>query len=869
MALSPGTRLGPYEILAPLGSGGMGEVYRARDAKLRRDVAIKVLPDNVSAEPDRVARFEREALAVAALSHPNILAIHDFGRDRGIQYAVTELLVGQTLRDVLRTGSLPPPKAIGFGLQIARALQAAHGGGIVHRDLKPENVFVAAGGHIKILDFGLAKAAPPGPGDDEHGATETGVASTQAGTVLGTPGYMAPEQIRGSHVDRRADIFAFGCVLYEMLVGRRAFHGDSSIDTLHATLHSDPPDLLTLAEVPDALLRIVARCLAKQPAERFQSAGDVAFALESVDPTPSSRPAGPQPAATPARRAFRPALPLAILTVLATIGTAVWWRLSTAATPATTSAPTTTAPRGIAVLPFENLGEADQAYFAAGVTEEVTLQLAKLSSLRVMSRNAVARFENGAAALPAMSRELGVAAVLTGTVRHSGEQVRVGVQLLAAPSGETLWGEQYDRTLANIFDVQSDIAVRVARALQASLAPDERARIERAPTNNTAAYELFLQQQRLSLISPQQNAEGIALLQKAIDLDPRFALAHATLARRILFRGRLTGREDYLLGVQTARKAIELDPQLPRAHYALGVTSNRAGFPDEARLAMLRAIELDPNYTTAMNDLSLLELIAGRVDQSFYWAKRAYPLAPNLATQYYHLALPLIVLDDQLAERLLQAGSRRFAPDDAGGGMRLAIQLAAIDFGRGNASAAAERMRHALAAAPTSFEGQRALMESAVYAGAPDAGALVDAVLRTSAATSSFYGPYPARVLRAFLWSRAGQPDRARPLIDAAMAETSAAIAGGDRSFRPHYVDAALHLMRGDRSAALDAWERAIDAGMREHLFLRRDPLLAPLASEPRFIAAMARVDRDVDAMRQRVDVREIDAWIGSGSPPR
>jgi tetratricopeptide (TPR) repeat protein len=468
-----------------------------------------------------------------------------------------------------------------------------------------------------------------------------------------------------------------------------------------------------------------------------------------------------------------------------------------------------------------------------------------------------------------MARELGVGAVLTGTVRHSGQQVRVGVQLLAAPSGETLWGEQYDRTLANIFAVQSDIAVRVARAMQASLAPEERARIERAPTDNAAAYELFLQQRGLNVADPQQNAEGIARLQKAIGLDPRFALAHASLARRFLFRGRVTGREDYLLGVQTARRAVELDPQLSRAHHALAITLNRAGSPDEARLAMQRAIELDPNSWIAMEDLSGTELNAGRLDQSFYWAKRAFPLAPNLPLSHYQLAMPLIFLDDQLAERWLQAAARHFAPDDPGGGMRIAIQLAAIDFRRGNASAAVGRMRQAVAAAPKSFEGQRALMEFAVYADAPDAGEIVDAVMTTSPETSVFYGDYTARILRAFLWSRAGQPDRARPLVDAAMAAASAAIQGGDRGFAPHYQQAALHLMRGDRGAALDTFERAIEAGMRESMFPRRDPLIAALASEPRFIAAMERVDRDVAAMRQRVDLRAIEAWIGSGSPPQ
>jgi tetratricopeptide (TPR) repeat protein len=443
------------------------------------------------------------------------------------------------------------------------------------------------------------------------------------------------------------------------------------------------------------------------------------------------------------------------------------------------------------------------------------------------------------------------------------------VQLLAAPSGETLWGEQYDRTLANIFDVQSDIAVRVARAMQASLAPEERARIERAPTENTEAYQLFLQQRELNQSVQEQNAKGIALLQQAIQLDPRFALAHASLARRLLFRGLITGREDYLRGVETARLAVKLDPQLARAHYALAITLRRAGFPDEARLAWQRSIELDPNSWLAMEDLSGGEIDAGRVDQAFYWARRAFPLAPNLALSHYQLALPLIFLDNAVAERFLRAAARRFAPDDPGGGQRIAIMQAVVEFRRGDGAAAVERLRQAHAAAPTISTGRRALVEFAVYHGAPDAGTLVDAELKASPETLMFWGPYTARILRAFLWTRAGQPDRARPLIDAAMEAAAEAITGGDRTFQPHYQHAVLHVMRGDRGSALAAFERAVDAGMREALFMRRDPLLAALASEPRFLAAMERVDRDLAAMRQRVDLREIEAWIGSGSPPQ
>src|SRR5207237_1995260 len=283
MSLNPGTRLGAYEITGVLGAGGMGEVYRARDARLGRDVAIKVLPEVLATDPAALARFEREMQTLAALSHPHIVSIFDVGKQHQIAYAVTELLHGETLGDITARGPLPVRKALDYGVQIARALGAAHERGIVHRDLKPGNVFVAGDGHVKVLDFGLARNTAAA----DAGLTMTG---TRPGMVMGTVGYMAPEQARGLAVDHRADIFAFGCVMYEMVSGRRAFERDSAADTLSAILKEDPPPLSGIAaSVPPAVDRVVQRCLEKNPEERFQSARDLAFALDALS-APSGGP---------------------------------------------------------------------------------------------------------------------------------------------------------------------------------------------------------------------------------------------------------------------------------------------------------------------------------------------------------------------------------------------------------------------------------------------------------------------------------------------------------------------------------------------------------------------------------------------------
>src|SRR5271168_578059 len=281
MNLTPGAKLGPYEVIAPLGAGGMGEVYRARDSRLKREVAIKVLPQAFSLDADRLRRFEQEALATAALNHPNILAVFDIGTDQGAPYVVSELLEGMTLRERLRSGSISVRKTLDYALQIAHGLAAAHEKGIIHRDLKPENLFVTKDGRVKILDFGLAKLTQPEGG--VYASQPTLTSATDPGVLLGTVGYMSPEQVRGIALDARSDIFSFGAILYEMLAGKRAFHGGTSADTMSAILKEDPPELsATNSSISPALERIVQHCLEKSAEARFHSASDIAFDLEHL-----------------------------------------------------------------------------------------------------------------------------------------------------------------------------------------------------------------------------------------------------------------------------------------------------------------------------------------------------------------------------------------------------------------------------------------------------------------------------------------------------------------------------------------------------------------------------------------------------------
>jgi len=353
MALTPGTRLGPYEILAAIGAGGMGEVYRARDTRLDRDVALKILPESFNADPDRRSRFEREAKAVAAISHPNILAIFDVGEsapsnsEPPVCYVATELLEGQTLRERLSNGALPSRKAIEFGVQLARGLASAHDKGIAHRDLKPENIFLVADGQVKILDFGLAKTLGSGP--SVSGATET-MAVTNPGTVMGTVGYMAPEQVRGKVVDARADLFSLGAVLYEMVTGQRAFQRDTPADTMSAILREDPPDVSgTRPDLSPALDRIIHHCLEKEPNERFQTARDVAFALTSLSGSGSSVSSSAHAVQVPPRTRswLLPAVVALVIAILAGAGGLALGRLMSPPATHITFKPKTVVPQAI------------------------------------------------------------------------------------------------------------------------------------------------------------------------------------------------------------------------------------------------------------------------------------------------------------------------------------------------------------------------------------------------------------------------------------------------------------------------------------------------------------------------------------------
>jgi TolB-like protein len=465
MPLARSTRLGPYAILSALGSGGMGEVYRARDSRLDRDVAIKILPEPLAHDPQALARFEREAKAVAALSHPNILAIHDFGSDAGITYAVTELLEGETLRGRLSRGALGWRKAVETGIAIADGLSAAHVKGITHRDLKPENIFLTEDGQVKILDFGLSRTT--GTSAAERGEAPT---VTEEGVVLGTVGYMSPEQIRGRPADARSDVFSLGCVLYEMVAGRRAFSRATGTETMAAILEAQPTELAgTGRPVPAGVEHVIGDCLEKNPAERFYSAHDLALALRG---TLGGAAAGRR---VPTRRWVVLAAPVAALAVLAA------YLFAGRAKPIDS----------LAVMPFVNVGaDPNTEYLSDGITENLINNLSLLPKLRVVPRTLVSAYKGKEMDPGKVGRDLHVRAILTGKVVQRGDSLNIQIELVDVRELSQLWGQRYDRKFSEILAVQEDIAKQVSEKLHLRPSGEEQKRLSKPYTKNTEAYQL-------------------------------------------------------------------------------------------------------------------------------------------------------------------------------------------------------------------------------------------------------------------------------------------------------------------------------------------------------------------------------------------
>jgi serine/threonine protein kinase/Tfp pilus assembly protein PilF len=752
MPITSGSRLGPYEILSTIGAGGMGEVYRARDPRLGREVAIKVLPERLLADGDLVRRFEQEARAVAALSHPNVLTLYDIGREADRLYAVMELLEGETLRTRLAHSAPSWAKAVEITIAVAEGLSAAHSRGIIHRDLKPENIFLTSDGRVKILDFGLARWKPPLPSSEDATSAPT-AAGTEPGWTMGTIGYMSPEQIHGDRADVPSDLFALGCVLYEVATGRRAFAGRTSAEVMAAVLRDPAPELsATDPDAPAELSRLVSHCLEKEPGERFQSARDLAFALRAV----ASAAAAPK-MSSGRRRAID----------------------------------------SIAVLPLSNAsGDAEAEYLSDGITETIISRLSRLSGLRVMSRSSVFRYKGADVDPIAAGRALHVGAVVSGRVLHRGDDLVIRAELVDLSDGSQLWGEQYNRKMADVFAVENEIATQISENLRLKLSGEEKQSLTRGSTQSAEAYRLYLQ--GLFYWNKRTGEgihKGIEYFRRAIEADPSYAMAYVGLAHSYAvlgFHAIEPPGETFPKAKAAARRALELDPTLAQARAPLAYAIHYYDWNWKAAEEEIRkCLEEAPGDATAHNYCASFLTGLGRFDEALPVWRRAQELDP--LSLVIRAATGWCLCFARRYEEAIRESEKTLEMDPT-----FAVALGVIGL------ACVETSRHARA---------------------------IEALQKAVEFSSSTR--YLADL--AYALAKAGRGDEARATL-ADLERLSST-----RYVSPYFI-AAAHAALGDTERAWRCLEEAFAEKSHALVFLNVDPSLDDLRPDPRFADLVRRV---------------------------
>jgi eukaryotic-like serine/threonine-protein kinase len=645
-----GQSIGHYQIESLLGVGGMGEVYLARDERLGRKVALKLLPERLTADETQLSRFKTEARSASALNHPNILTVYEIGAEGSRHFIATEFIEGITLRASLTRGRMNLLDALKIAVQVASALAAAHETGVVHRDMKPENIMLRPDGYVKVLDFGIAKLTEQRPVPDLDEVGTTGVLQTRPGLVLGTARYMSPEQTRGQTVDARSDIWSLGVVIYEMIAGSPPFHGDTPSDCIASILMTEAPPLSgVLPEVPLNLESIVQKALCKNRDERYQTISEMLADLRNLTAELEAEGSSPQTKARAGsiiskikghKRGFLLTLTAAVLVAAAF----AYYFFFIAPAPSPNE-------KSIAVLPFENLSEdKSNAYFADGIQDEILTRLSKIADLKVTSRTSTQHYKSAPENLAAIRKQLGVAHIVEGSVQKSGDAVRISVRLIKATNDSQLWAETFDRKLTDIFSVESEVAKVIADQLRAKLTGREEQVIAARPTDNPEAYDAYLRGLAYTLktgSSPGNSLGAQKYLREAVRLDPTFALSWALLSYVDAF-GYLTLTLQPTVALReeaqkAAETALTLQPNLGEAVLAKGYYHYSCLKDyDTAVRYFEQARPLLPNSSRISESLAYLERRRGQWERSesyFNEAERLDPRNVSLLTRHafsYH-----------------------------------------------------------------------------------------------------------------------------------------------------------------------------------------------------------------------------------------
>lgn len=652
-----GTHLKHYRIEESLGQGGMGEVFLATDLLLGRKVALKILSPNMAAQAEHRARFEREARAVAALNHPNIVTIYSVEEADGHHFITMELVKGRRLSKLIPESGFPFAQLKALALPLADAVRAAHSAGITHRDLKPENIMVTDEGRVKVLDFGLAKLREAASAD-ANATVADGDAVTEAGKVLGTAAFMSPEQAEGKEVGPTSDVFSLGIILYTMATGRKPFQGDSHISTILSIVRDEPPQVGEVnPEQPSGFSHIVDRCLEKTPSNRYSDAGELHQALRGLEAFEQASGEGPRTT----RRLSPPYVALGIAALLVLVVLGAWLLRNLAKDP---SGRTPEQPRAIAVLPFQNLSSGDETlYFSEGMTAEITNKLSRIQGLDVTSLTSVARFRGSNEDVRVIGKDLGVSYLLEGTVRKLENRVRITAQLVDADNGFQLWAEEFEGELDDVFRVQEETALQIANALDLQLSPSEQAAVLRRLTANPQAYDAYLRGRALLeyFASPEKLEDAGRYFEHSLELDPDYPLALVGLSRvEAQWYRNLDPRPERLQRAeQLALRAIELEPQLSEAYLAMGqVLANRYRYGEAAeQFRMALRLDEDNAYAWDLLSWALAYKQPPEPQAAEQAARRSISLQASLIGAHYHLGRALLLQEryDEAIEAFTQA----------------------------------------------------------------------------------------------------------------------------------------------------------------------------------------------------------------------
>ena len=636
-----GRTFGHYKISESIGTGGMGEVYLATDIIAGRNAALKLLPMRFACDTGRLKRFQQEAHSVVALNHPNILTVYEIGEDHATHYIASELIEGETLRQRLTGGRIQLSEAVDVAMQVTSALAAAHGAGIVHRDVKPENIMLRPDGYVKVLDFGIAKLAESAFAEaTADGAESTTLAQTNLGSILGTVRYMSPEQTRGAQVDKRTDIWSVGVVLYEMFTGQAPFTGDTPAEVMSSILEKEPPPLGSyVAHTPVECQQIINKTLRKNPEERYQSVGELLQTLKGLRHKLQVEGELQRWSAARSwlhRRPVLAAVPLLLLVVVLALALPFFWHRNLPTSPPSE--------KSIAVLPFENLNKDEEnAFFAGGVQDEILSDLAKVADLKVTSRTSTMRYKSSPERnLREIAKTLGVSYVVEGSIQRAGERVRVSAQLIDARNDVHLWAEHYDRDIADVFAIQSEIAQQIANKLQAKLSTGEESAITERPTTDLVAYALYTRAKELDRLDNWDGGENslnqeVELLEKATQRDPNFAPAYCALSKTeidlVSAASATEDREHLELARRAAEAALRLRPDLGEAHLALARYYFYAGVQtsnyDRAREELAIVLRKLPNNAEALAIDGRIGRHQNRWDASLANLQKANELDPR------------------------------------------------------------------------------------------------------------------------------------------------------------------------------------------------------------------------------------------------